>query len=454
MGINPKIFKAYDIRGKYPEELNEDAVFEIAEAVGKYFGRGAKIVVGHDARLSSPSLYKSALRALKDKKLRIKVIPAGLMTTPTLYFLVNELRASGGVMVTASHNPKEFNGLKVVKKGARPVSGLEVAQIVSLRNRAVRSPQRQTVPKLPHDKQAVPNPALLNLYTDFLKKFFKPRRKLKVVFDCSNGTTGIILSELFRKLKGEKLKVEAIFINDQPDGNFPAHGPNPLAAGADSQLKAEVKKRKADLGIIFDADGDRVFFADNRGRSVETHETGYVLMKMFRPPYVAGIVSSWRVKKQPKILISRVGHYFFKKMMREKNASLGVEHSGHYYFKKFFYCDSGILAAAEVINFVSGLKKNFADWLDYLPKLYRSGEINFEVSDKKRTIKKIERVYKDTAKKISKMDGLTMEFNPPAGGWWFNVRPSNTENLLRLNAEATDKKILKKELKNLEDLIS
>ena len=296
-------------------------------------------------------------------------------------------------------------------------------------------------------------------YSKFLKDFLKPKKKLKVVFDCSNGTTGFVLKKLFG---GNKL-VEAIFINDKPDGNFSAHGPNPLAEGADSQLRTEVRKLGADLGIIFDADGDRVFFVDNRGRTVEAHEIGYILMKMFKPPYVAGINSSWRIKKFSEaksasggrqVLISRVGHYFFKKIMRGKNASLGVEHSGHYYFKKFFYCDSGILAAIEIINFISGLKKDFADWLDYLPKFYRSGEINFEVSDKEEIMKKIEKVYKDTAKKISKMDGLTMEFKVGGAEWWFNVRPSNTENLLRLNLESGDKKIFKKELKNLEDLIS
>src|SRR3989344_4765639 len=290
----------------------------------------------------------------------------------------------------------------------------------------------------------------LKLYIDFLKNFIKIERPIKVVFDCSNGTTGIILSKLFRKSK-----INAMFINDEPDGNFPAHGPNPLAKGATRQLEKEVRKPRrwvgattaervgADLGVIFDADGDRVFFVDNRGRLVESHESGYILIQIFKPPYVAGIISSWRITKMPKIWISRVGHYFFKKLMREKKASLGVEHSGHYYFKKFFYCDSGILAAIEVINFVSGLKTDFASWLDKLPKYYRSGEINFEIRDKEKVLAKVERLFKKSAKKIIKMDGLTMEFSE----WWFNLRLSNTENLIRLNLEAVDQKILKQKLK-------
>jgi len=299
-------------------------------------------------------------------------------------------------------------------------------------------------------------------YANFLRKFLKPirqvrgkpKRKLKVIFDCSNGTTGIIIKNLVSSIQN----LEAILINDRPDGNFPAHGPNPLAPGAADQLKKEVLKQKADLGVIFDADGDRVFFADNRGRWVDPNEIAYILMQLFKPPYVIGIVSSRRLKKLSgaksasggrKVFISRVGHYFFKKLMREKKASLGLEHSGHYYFQNFFYCDSGILAAIEVINFVSGLKTDLAGWLDGLPPYYRSGEINFEVRDKEKVLKAIEKKYKNSAGKIFKLDGLTLEFN-----WaWLNIRASNTEPLLRLNIEATSKKLLNEKLKEIKKLL-
>ncbi|MEK9170610.1 MAG: hypothetical protein AAB674_03110 [Patescibacteria group bacterium] len=297
----------------------------------------------------------------------------------------------------------------------------------------------------------------INLYADFLKKFLKPKRKLKVVFDSSNGTTGIILKELFRKsnVKGQMSNVSAIFINCRPDGNFPAHGPNPLAEGATAQLEKEVKKQKADLGIIFDGDGDRVFFIDNRGRWVDAHEAGYILMQNFKPPYVASALSSWRLKKskvqspKSKVYISRVGHYFFKQMMRKKNASFGAEHSGHYYFRDFFYCDAGIFAAISIINFVSGLKTDLASWLDKLPKYYRSGEINFEIKNKNAVLNKIEKIYKNQGAKISKLDGLTMEFSD----YWFNLRPSNTEDLLRLNMESVSQEILDKKLEEIKGLI-
>ncbi|MBI3046119.1 MAG: phosphomannomutase/phosphoglucomutase [Candidatus Harrisonbacteria bacterium] len=463
MPIEPKIFKAYDVRGKYPEELNEETAFQIAAAVGKHFGGRAKIIVGRDGRLSSPTLYKAVTSGLKVKSYKLKVISVGIMTTPTLYFLVNKLKADGGIMVTASHNPKNYNGLKVVGKNARPISGKEILKLVSASPAFLSAPaslrssggarlRLAAKTRLRRDQSfggsvvAVRNAGKsdISLYSYFLKKFLKPKRKLKVVFDCSNGTTGRIL----RQLTTNNKQLTTIFINDNPDGNFPAHGPNPLLKGATGQLEKEVKKQKADLGVIFDADGDRVFFIDNRGRWIDPNESAYILTKLFPSPYVVGVVSSKRIKVKGAI-ISRVGHYFFKKLMREKKASLGLEHSGHYYFKKFFYCDSGILAAIEVINFVSALKGDLASWLDKLPRYYRSGELNFEVRDKEKVLRAVEMRYRQGAKQILSLDGLTIEFSD----YWFNLRPSNTENLLRLNIESTDKNILNKELQNLKKLI-
>ncbi len=286
-------------------------------------------------------------------------------------------------------------------------------------------------------------------YVKFLKKFLKPERELKVVFDCSNGTTGIILKELFKNSK-----ITAIILNSKPDGNFPAHGPNPMAKGAAKQLEKEVLKRKADLGVIFDADGDRVFFVDGRGRSVDPDEAGLILARRHRGPYVIGANSGRLLSGQPKTYRSKVGHYFIKRLMRKKKANLGMERSGHFYFKKFFYSDSGVLAAIEVMNFVSlagqaGLKSDLADWLDGLPKYFRSGEKNLKVKDKEKILRKIEKIYGSKKYKISKLDGLTVEFK----GGWFNLRPSQTEDLLRLNAEAEDKKLLEKELGRLKALL-
>ncbi len=285
-----------------------------------------------------------------------------------------------------------------------------------------------------------------NLYAGFLKKYLKPKKKMKVVFDCSNGTTGRVV----KKVNVKSGKLEVILMNDTPDGNFPAHGPNPLLKGAASELEKRVKKEKADLGVIFDADGDRVFFVDNRGRFIDANEIGFALMQMFRPPFVVSEISSWRLKRVRGAVVSAVGHYFFKTMMRKKKASLGLEHSGHFYFKDFSYCDSGIFAAIAVINFVSGLSGGFAGWLDALPKYCRSGEINFSVADKKKILDRLEKAYGKKADRISRLDGLTMEFT----NYWFNVRPSNTENLLRLNVEAVSPGALKKVLKEIRLIIA
>ena len=454
------IFKAYDVRGKYPSELNRETAFDIARALGGRLRSGAKLVIGYDARLSSPSLYDAVYRGLSNSGKKLKIIKAGIMTTPMLYFLVNKLKAQGGIMVTASHNPKEYNGLKVVREKARPMSGKEIFELMKIEGSAFLSysdygsakslvsrnagflalGRRSRLPQEQADSGAgrQGGRSEIRLYTKFLKKFLKPKKKLKVIFDCSNGTTGLVLEKLCRVNKFLDCK----FINQNPDGRFPAHGPNPLLKGSTRQLEEGIKKLGADLGIIFDADGDRVFFVDNRGRFVDSNEVGYILMQLFPPPYITGIVSGWRLKQQKKTYISRVGHYFFKNLMREKKASLGLEHSGHYYFKKFFYCDSGILAALEFIDFVSGLKTDLASWLDKLPKYYRSGEINFEVSDKDKILNRIEFIYKKEVKKVIKSDGLTMEFKD----YWFNLRPSNTENLLRLNLEAKEKTVLNQRL--------
>lgn len=299
----------------------------------------------------------------------------------------------------------------------------------------------------------------INIYADFLKNFLKPQRKLKVVFDCSNGTAGIIL----KNLKTKKLK--AILINQIPDGNFPAHGPNPLKFGALKQLQNEVKKQKADLGMIFDADADRVFFVDNLGRFVNPDIIARLLIWHLKPrKVIIDIRTGWLVRKpttnnlrpttnNQQLIISRVGHYFIKKLMREIKANFAAEYSGHYYFKKFFYADSGILAAIEAINAVSKLPYKLSDFIDLLPQYHRSDELNFKVKNPQECLKKIEQALKaknyKLKAKISYLDGLTMEFEE----WWFNLRPSNTEPLIRLNIEAKSKKLLNQKIKELRNFL-
>ncbi len=302
----------------------------------------------------------------------------------------------------------------------------------------------------------------INLYANFLKKFLRPQRKLKVIFDCSNGTTGLILKKL---LKNDSL-IDYKLINQFPDGNFPGHEPDPMKRFALSDLRLAVIKNKADLGIIFDADGDRAFFIDNFGRFIDPDAIARLLIWKLKPgKIIIDVRTGWLVKNitnhchgcpeisNIKIIESRVGHYFIKKLMRKIDADFAAEYSGHYYLKKFFYADSGIMTAIETINTISRLPYSPADFNDLLPQYYRSGEINIKISKSQiakgkaqSLFKKIEKKLKNRATKISHLDGLTMEFNPSAGSgqaWRFNIRPSNTEPIIRLNIEATDKKLLK-----------
>ena len=305
------------------------------------------------------------------------------------------------------------------------------------------------------------NNEFINIYTGFLKKILIPQRELKVVFDCSNGTAGLILKNLLKpEINPPTGGLKPIFLNEKPNGNFPAHGPNPLMSGALKQIQKSILKNKADFGAIFDADGDRVFFIDNLGRFVNPDIIARLLIWHLKPKKaIIDIRTGWQVRKpmpydqQPttsnqQLIISRVGHYFIKKMMRKVKADFGAEYSGHYYFRKFFYTDSGILAAIETINAISKLPYKFSDFIDLLPQYYRSGELNFKVRDKEKLIKFIEKKYKNNSAKISKLDGLTMEFK----NYWFNLRPSNTEPLIRLNIEATSKKLLNQKIKEFKKL--
>lgn len=298
-----------------------------------------------------------------------------------------------------------------------------------------------------------------NLYVNFLKRQLKPEKTIKVIFDCSNGTTGKVLKELFSTYKLTNFKL----INWRSDGNFPAHGPDPLKPNAFSDLRQAVAKHKADLGVIFDADGDRVFFVDDKSRPVNADVAAALIGNHFNGSVVLTELSGYLAQEvlgaKKKIFYSRVGHYFIKKLMRRREADFGAEASGHYYFafdEKYFgnlkqkrgkvYFDSGIVAALRMISAVSKMDTSLSKWIDGLPKYFRSSEINFSTEkDIAGLLERIENFYRKSAANVSRLDGLKMEFNPTLKNtaWWFNVRPSGTEPLVRLNLEAKDQKTLK-----------
>ncbi len=317
-------------------------------------------------------------------------------------------------------------------------------------------------------------------YADFLGSFIKVRHPIRVVFDCSDGTAGVVLREFL----SAHSRITHWVLNGKPNGRFPAHGPNPMVGRAMDDLGREVTERKADLGIVFDGDGDRVFFVDDRGNRLNPDVAAFLISKNFRGPTIVDVRSGFALREglrrdRKEVVDCRVGHFFIKKLMRKENVSFGAEVSGHYYFKDFFYADSGILAAIYLVNEVSKLAENgerLSGWVGRLGKVFASGELNFEVEDKSGAIGRIEEAFKRRARTVSKLDGIRMDFGSPrksavhseapqsgakramhsealAKEWWFSVRPSNTENLLRLNLEAKDKKVFTEHLKELKALI-
>lgn len=416
-----RAFRANDIRGIYPVEINA----EIARTIGRVVGNKlpGRIAIGLDVRSSSPVLYEALKEGLALSGV-IEVIEVGIVTTPTLYYLVSSLGLACGVMVTASHSPAEHGGLKIMREGAAPVSGEEVWRWIEEDG--------------------------LGLYADFLRgEIIKGGRVIKVVFDCSNGSAGRVLRKVFLKNHA----IEAIFINDKEDANFTAHGPDPLGEGAIEELKARVVTEVADLGVIFDADGDRAFFVDENGEEI-TSAQALTLMGMSLPEgervvidqIIGGlpkrVLGDWGIE----VVESRVGNIFVREKMREVDAVLGGEYSGHFYFRNFGFNDSGIFAAIQLINILKSRCESASELLNSWPRFYAK-MVNFEF-DKGDVPQVIERIIAEcgfAAREINREDGVKLIFDD----YFIAVRASNTEDLLRLNVEAVSEEILEEVLERV-----
>jgi len=430
------IFKAYDIRGIYPDELDEELMEKIGRAFGDFI-EGKKIAVGYDARISSPSLFGAFTKGLvmqgKD------VIDFGLTSTPMSYFACNYLKADGCAMITASHNPKEYNGVKFTRKKAMPISGdTGIKQIEEnvRKNNLKKVKERGTIIKK-DVKEA---------YKEHLKKLIKNIKGLKVVVDPGNG-----MGSQDYSLVMDLIDVETIPLYFRIDGTYPNHDANPMTEGAMDKLKGTVVCRKADLGIAFDGDADRVFFVDDKGEAVQSDFiTALIAEEVLKDNKGANILydlrSSWIVPEKIKELsgvpkMCRVGHSFIKESMKNCDSPFAGELSGHFYFRFDFgshdsVYDSGIVTAIRIMNLLSSKKKKLSELIKPMKKYFASGEINSKVSDKDRKMKELAEHYKEG--EISWLDGIRVDFKD----WWFNVRPSNTEPLLRLNLEAKTKKLM------------
>jgi phosphomannomutase len=429
MQVNPGIFKAYDIRGIYPTDLNEDAAYLIGRAFVTFLQTDT-VIVGRDMRLSGPQMFEAVTRGIMDQG--ADIINIGMVSTDQFYFAATQLDKPG-MMVTASHNPKEYNGFKMVRKMPYLLSGAEGIQDLRklVESENFPTPTRKgTMRELDLSEQFIEK--VLNLID--VKAL--EGKNIKVVADTGNGMVGPILQRVFAKLP-----VELVGMYLDPDGSLPNHGLDPLQPENRAELQARVVSEKAHVGFAFDGDGDRFFAIDDRGEFISgdflTALMGeYMLSKVPGSNIIYDVRASWAVPDRIKAaggtpLMERVGHAFIKRRMANEDALYAGEVTGHYYFRDFNYADSGIIPALIILEMLATSGKSMADLLKPLEETYFiSGEINSTVSDVKAKLDEIAERYSDG--KVERMDGVSVSYDT----WHFNVRGSNTEPLIRLNLES------------------
>ncbi len=450
MMIDESIFKAYDIRGIYPDALNEDVARKIGHAYVNYLElSGSRVVVGRDMRLSSPALEEAFIQGVTEAG--ADVLGIGLVSTDALYFAVGHLEEPGGAMITASHNPKEYNGLKLCREDAIALSGEEgIFQIRDLIS-------SDKLPKEPEYSGSVEESDITVEYAEHCLSFINTEglRPLKIVVDAGNGMAGKMLPPIF-----ERLPFEYVPMYFELDGSFPNHPPNPIEPENMEELQERVVAEGADFGAAFDGDADRVFLVDEKGITISGDLLATLVAKnvLEKEPGATIIYSAVCSKALPELVRheggrpvrTQAGHSIIKPQMRSNNAAFGGEHSGHFYFRDNYFADSGIIAMLIVAELVGRQQGPLSELLDPIDPYIRSGEINFEVEDQAATLEKVEEHYaKREDAEIDYLDGLTVDF----GDWWFNLRPSNTEPLLRLNIEAGDRATMERERDEILELV-
>lgn len=445
MQIDKTIFKAYDIRGIYPEQFNEDAAYKIIRAYAQLV-KPKLTVVGRDMRLSGTSIMKSVIQALIDQG--SDVIDAGLVSTPLYYYSVNAYKGDAGIMITASHNPPKYNGFKLTGPKAIPSIALvdnetlyNLAESGSFEEPSKKGVLIDTVNPLDGYIDAIYKTSGL---TDF--------GNLKIVIDTANGMGGLVLPHL---LKNKNCTVYPLYW--EIDGSFPNHEANPLKDETLNDLKAKVVETGAHLGVAYDGDGDRVGFVDENGETVPGDMiTALIAKQMLKTHPGATILydlrSSWSVKEEiekagGKAIMSKVGHGLIKQQMRDEKALFAGELSSHYYFSNFYITDNGDLAMFSILNLLIEEQKPFSEIVKPMMRYFHSPEINSKVADTQKKLAEIKSLY--NTGKIIELDGLTVEFND----WWFNLRASQTEPYIRLNVEAKTPEMLEEKTDELLKLI-
>lgn len=436
--MEDNIFKTYDIRGVFPSEINEETAYLVGRAYASYLGPNAEIAIGRDGRGSSPQLFKKIKEGMIDSG--AKVFSLGSATTPFLNYSVITKEIDGGVMVTASHNPPEYNGFKLIKSRGLQLHGKEIKKIKKIiKNKEFLDQQGEE--------------SKLDLLEDYINHIlsFNKAKNLKAVVDYGNGISSLTAKPVF-----EETDLELINLYDDVKGDFPNHLPNPTPENM-KELKEEVKKQKADLGIFFDGDGDRAFFVDEKGQMIYPD----MLVSLIAPKELTSskqkrVYFDLRFSKitSEKIANSggapemmRVGNPFYKEKLINEGGLMGAELSGHIMHKDNYYIDDGLFIALKVINFLSYKNKSFSELLKPLKKYHQSEEINMEVVDKDKALERAEEAFPGGMS--YDLDGVYMEFDK----WWFNLRKSNTEDLVRLRLEAETEELLEEKIEELVSLI-
>lgn len=443
--LDPSVFKAYDVRGIYPEELDEEGAYAIGRAYVEQFEPG-RIAVGRDMRLSSPAMARAVIEGAADAG--AEVLDLGLVGTEMVYFAVGELGLDGGIALTASHNPKQYTGMKIVRRGARPVGG--ESGLLDIRDRALAGFEapaaRGTVRE--HDVW----PAFVDRVLSFVD--VEEIGPLRVVVDAANGMAGAMLPPVL-----EQLPVEAVRCFFEPDGSFPNHEPNPLLPENREFIVGKTLAEGADLGVAFDGDGDRCFFVDETGEFVPGDFVtallaAAVLEKEPGARIIYDVRASWAVPETigragGTALVNRVGHAFIKQRMREEHAAFAGEVSGHYYFRDFSQADSGVIPFLLMLELISKKGQTLAEILrPYRGAYFITGELNARVADAPVVLERIAEHFAGEGA-VSHLDGISVD----AETWHMNVRPSNTEPLLRLNAEAPDEKAVTELVRRVSDIV-
>jgi phosphomannomutase len=439
----PDPFKAYDIRGIYPQELNESLAYQIGNATAQVLRlAGKRFTVGRDMRVSGPALKAAVVKGLVDAG--VHVVDVGMLSTPAVTFSMHHLDTEGGIQVTASHNPAIYGGVKITGPGFKPIGGgTGMEEIEALARMA-------TIVKVPGG--SVTEAVTLDAYAAYLATLWAPKRKLKIVVDGGNGIIGTLFQHLLPKLGN----IELVAMNFDPDGRFPVHEANPLKLENLKDLQARVQAEKADFGAAFDGDGDRCALVDENGEFISCDLTTALLAKYFlaKEPGAtvaydlrsSKVVAEYVASLGGKAVETRVGHSFIKQTLKQEHAVFAGELSGHYYFRDFWNADSGLYAFILLANIVSESPR-LSTLVKPLLKYFHTGEINFKVADAAAVFARAKTL---PGGQVAELDGVTVRFKD----WWFNLRASNTEPVVRLNLEADSAALRDAKLAEIKKLIT